>query len=146
MPSPGPDQSQQHTPEAPISSQSRSPHLLPLHRLAVQPIPSGVRGALVHYVSAQPDGPLDVTWLAAEAPRLPLGRIRLHWEPGSLAGWNVTAHLGLATTEVHLASWPAAPDDWPRLVRPTLHEVLGLCTALAVATAALDLSNHLAEV
>ena len=146
MPSPGPDRAHQHTPEAPIPPQSRPSHLLPLHRLAVHPIPSGVRGALVHRVSALPDGPLDVTWLPTETPRLPLGRIRLHWEPASLAGWNVTAHLGLATTEVHLASWPAAPDDWPHLVRPTLHEVLGLCAALAVATAALDLSNRLAQV
>ncbi|MYT17838.1 hypothetical protein YWIDRAFT_07475 [Streptomyces sp. SceaMP-e96] len=109
-------------------------------------MPSGVRGALVERVSARPDGPLDVTWLAAEAPGLPRGRIRLRWEPASLAGWDVTAHLGLATGEVHLASWPAAPADWPRLVRPTLHEVLGLSAALAVATAALDLSNRLAQV
>ncbi|MGV4927611.1 esterase [Streptomyces sp. BHT-5-2] len=105
-----------------------------------------MRGVLVERVSALPDGPLDVTWLAAETPRLPLGRVRLHWGPASLAGWNVTAHLGLATTEVHLASWPAAPDDWPILVRPTVHEVLGLCAALAVATAALDLSNRLIQV
>ncbi|MFJ8392159.1 esterase [Streptomyces sp. NPDC094144] len=109
-------------------------------------MPSTTRGALVQHVSALPDGPLDVTWLGPEAPRLPLGHIRLHWEPAPLAGWDVTAHLGLATTEVHLASWPSAPDDWPRLVRPTLHEVLGLCAALAVATAALDLSNRLAQV
>ncbi|MEV4881377.1 esterase [Streptomyces cyaneofuscatus] len=109
-------------------------------------MPDGVRGALVRRVSARPDGPLDVTWLATGASRLPLGRIGLHWEPASLIGWNVTAHLGLATTEVHLASWLAAPDDWPRLVRPTLHEVLGLCAALAVATAALDLSDRLAQV
>ncbi|WP_269084794.1 hypothetical protein [Streptacidiphilus anmyonensis] len=44
---------------------------------------------------------------------------------------------------MHLASWPAAPDYWPRLVRPTIHEVLGLCPALA--TAALK-SNRLAQV
>ncbi|MFE3774527.1 esterase [Streptomyces sp. NPDC059122] len=109
-------------------------------------MPSNVRGVLVERVSALPDGPLDVTWLAAETPKLPLGRVRLHWEPASLAGWNVTAHLGLATTEVHLASWPAAPDNWPSLVRPTVHEVLGLCAALAVATAALGLSNRLIQV
>lgn len=109
-------------------------------------MPSAMRGALVQRVSALTDGPLDVTWLAVETPRLPLGRICLHWEPASLAGWDVTAHLGLATAEVHLASWPAAPDDWPRLVRPTLREVRGLCAALAVATAALDLSNRLAQV
>ncbi|MCX4398840.1 MULTISPECIES: esterase [unclassified Streptomyces] len=109
-------------------------------------MPDGVRGALVQRVSARSDGPLDVTWLAAGTPRLPLGHIRLHWEPASLAGWDVTAHLGLTTTEVLLASWPAAPDHWPRLVHPTVHEVLGLCAALTVATTALDLSNHLAEV
>ncbi|MEW5626523.1 esterase [Streptomyces hydrogenans] len=109
-------------------------------------MPDGVRGALIQRVSPQCDGSLDVTWLPADAPKLPLGRIRLCWEPTSRAGWNVSAHLGLATTEVHLASWPAAPDDWPRLVRPTLHEVTGLCAALMFATAALDLSNRLAEV
>lgn len=109
-------------------------------------MPAGVRGALVQRVSALPEGPLDVSWLAAGVPELPLGRIRLYWEPASRAGWDVTAHLGLATTEVLLASWPAAPDNWPRMVRPTLHEVTGLCAALAVATVALDLSNRLAEV
>ncbi|WP_399890700.1 esterase [Streptomyces sp. BBFR51] len=109
-------------------------------------MPDGVCGALVRRVSARPDGPLAITWLADGTPRLPLGRIRLHWEPASLAGWDVTAHLGLATTEVHLASWLAAPDDWPRLVRPTVHEVIGLCSALTFATDALDLSNRLAEV
>ncbi|MFD6345019.1 esterase [Streptomyces roseolus] len=109
-------------------------------------MPDGVRGALVQRVSRRYDGPLDITWLPAEAPKLALGRIRLHWEPASRAGWNVSAHLGLATTEVHLASWPSAPDNWPRLIRPTLYEVTGLCSALAFATAALDLSNRLAEV
>ncbi|GAV38264.1 esterase [Streptomyces acidiscabies] len=107
-------------------------------------MPNYARGALVQRVSHLPDGPLDVTWLTAETPRIPFGRVRLHWEPAPLSGWNVTAHLGLATGEVHLASWPAAPDNWPHLIHPTLHEVRGLCTALAVARAALDLSNHLA--
>ncbi|NBE51649.1 esterase [Streptomyces boluensis] len=109
-------------------------------------MPDGVRGALVRRVSPQPDGPLDITWLAAGTPRLPLGRVLLYWEPASLMGWDVTAQLGLATAEVHLGSWPGAPDDWPRLVRPTVHEVIGLCAALAFATDALDLSNRLAEV
>lgn len=107
-------------------------------------MPTGVRGALVQRVCARPDGPLDVIWLAPDAVRLPLGRIRLHWEPASLTGWDVTAHLSLAAAEVHLASWPSAPDDWPRLVHPTVHEVTGLANALALATAALDLSNSLA--
>ncbi|MFG2816202.1 esterase [Streptomyces sp. NPDC048410] len=108
-------------------------------------MPDGVHGALVRRVSARPDGPLDVTWLTNGTLRLPLGRIRLQWAPAPLGGWDVTAHLGLATTEVHLASWPAAPDDWPLLVRPTVHEVTGLCAALTFATDALDLSNHLAD-
>lgn len=135
-----------NTEETSISTRSRPPSVLPLHQLAVHPMPDGVRGALVRHVSARPDGPLDVIWLSAEAPRLPLGRIRLHWEPAPHPGWDITAHLGLANTEVHLASWPAAPDHWPHLIRPTVHEVMGLCAALAVATDALDLSNHLAEV
>ncbi|MEW1889720.1 esterase [Streptomyces sp. NPDC085659] len=109
-------------------------------------MPDGVRGALVQRVSAAPDGPLDVTWRAAGAPRLLLGRILLRWEPASPTCWDVTAHLGLATTEVHLASWPSAPDGWPSLIRPTLHEVTGLCAALAFATDALNLSTRLAEV
>ncbi|AJF68553.1 hypothetical protein [Streptomyces vietnamensis] len=109
-------------------------------------MPDGVRGALVQRVSSRHDGSLDVMWLAAGTPRLPLGRICLRWEPASRSGWDVSAHLGLASTEAHLASWPAAPDDWPRLVRPTLYEVTGLCAALAFATDALDFSNRLAEV
>ncbi|MFE7124939.1 esterase [Streptomyces sp. NPDC057617] len=108
-------------------------------------MPPGVCGALVHRVCAVPDGPFEITWLPADAPSLPPGRIRLHWEPASAAGWNITAHLGLPTTEVLLATWPNAPDTWPRLVRPTLYEVTGLCAALGVATAALGLANHLAE-
>ncbi|MEU6341851.1 esterase [Streptomyces sp. NPDC046977] len=109
-------------------------------------MPPEVRGAQVQHVSALPEGPLDTSWFPAGTPELPLGHICLHWEPASHAGWDVTAHLGLDTTEVLLASWPAAPDDWPRLVRPTIHEVTGLCAALAVATSAPDLSNRLAGV
>ncbi|MFI5662273.1 esterase [Streptomyces sp. NPDC051684] len=109
-------------------------------------MPHGAHGALVRRVSTRPDGPLDVSWLTARTPRPAVGRIRLCWEPAPLSGWDVTAHLGLTTTEVHLGSWPAAPDDWPSLVRPTLYEVTGLCTALAFATDALDLSNRLAGV
>ena len=109
-------------------------------------MPNDTDGALVRRISGLPDGPLDIAWLPAGATRLPLGRIRLRWEPASRAGWTVHAHLGLSTTEVLLARWPGAPDDWPELVRPTLYEVTGLCQALAFATAALDLSNRLAEV
>ncbi|WP_258036301.1 hypothetical protein [Streptomyces sp. SM10] len=45
-----------------------------------------------------------------------------------------------------LGSWPSTPDDWPRLVRPTLYEVTGLCAALSFATDALNLSDWLAGV
>lgn len=109
-------------------------------------MPHGVYSALVQRVSPRPDGPLDVIWLATGTPRLTLGRIRLRWEPASRNGWDVTMHLGLTTAEVLLGSWPAAPDDWPCLVRPTLYEVTGLCAALSLATDALDLSNWLAGV
>lgn len=108
-------------------------------------MPTGTGGALVRRISGLPDGPFDVVWLPTPAARLSLGRIRLRWEPASHTGWIVHAHLGLATTEVLLARWPAAPADWPDLVRPTLYEVTGLCQALAYATAALDLSNQLAD-
>ncbi|MFB7950161.1 esterase [Kitasatospora phosalacinea] len=107
-------------------------------------MPAGVRGALVRSIPSDHGHPIGVLWLPADAPRLSLGRISLRWEPATGAGWDVTAHLGLATTEVHLASWLAAPDDWPHLVRPTVHEVTGLCRALALATAGLDFSNRLA--
>ncbi|MBD0692446.1 esterase [Streptomyces sp. CBMA123] len=108
-------------------------------------MPPWASGALVRRVPADPGQPIEVLWLPDSAPRPPFGRILLRWEKAPEAGWDVTARLGLATTDVHLATWPAAPDDWPRLVRPTLHEVTGLCSALAVATAALELANRLTD-
>ncbi|MBD0740267.1 esterase [Streptomyces sp. CBMA29] len=104
-------------------------------------MPTGTGGALVRRISGLPGGPLDVIWLPTPATRLPLGRIRLLWEPAPHAGWTVHAHLGLATTEVLLAPLAAAPDHWPNLIRPTLYEVTGLCHALAYATTVLDLSK-----
>jgi hypothetical protein len=56
----------------------------------------------------------------------------------------VTAHLGLATTEVLLANWPDLYGDWTSVVHPTLLEVFGLHAALTVATDALCLANRLA--
>ncbi|MET8626605.1 esterase [Kitasatospora sp. NPDC004669] len=108
-------------------------------------MPPWASGALVRRVPTDPDRPIEVLWIPATASSLPFGRILLRWEKAPEAGWDVTAHLGLATTDVRLATWPAAPDDWSRLVRPTLYEVTGLCSALAVATAALELSNRLAD-
>ncbi|GAA2999739.1 hypothetical protein GCM10010519_35420 [Streptomyces lactacystinicus] len=104
-------------------------------------MPPGTSGAPVHSVPASPDQPIKVSWAPTPAPRLPLGRIRLRWEPATGAGWDVTAHLGLATTEVHLATWTAATDGWPRLIHPTLREVTALCSALAVATTALRVAT-----
>ncbi|MGW0885624.1 hypothetical protein [Streptomyces sp. NPDC002671] len=45
-----------------------------------------MRDTLVQRVSALPEGPLDVSWLPAGTPELPLGCIRLHWEPADRAG------------------------------------------------------------
>jgi hypothetical protein len=118
-----------------------SPDVTALALLALHPMPPGVHGALVHRITADPSGPLR--WLPADAPPLRLGQILLLWEPATHHGMDVTARLGLATTEVLLATWPAAPDDWPHLVRHTLAEVTTLCSALAVATAALEFSNRL---
>lgn len=109
---------------------------------AVQSLPPGTRGALVHRAPLAPGHPITASWLPPDAQPLRLGQILLHWERAE-AGWNVTARLGLAATEVHLASWEGTNDDWPDLVRPTLHEVRGLCSALAVASSALVRSLHL---
>ncbi|GAA1890639.1 hypothetical protein GCM10009753_19160 [Streptantibioticus ferralitis] len=62
-----------------------------------------------------------------------------------IGGMDVTAHLGLATGGVLLATWPGLVGDWSRIVRTTLYEVTGLCAAVTVAKAALHLANHLAE-
>ena len=104
-----------------------------------------MRGALVRSAPAAGGGPITVAWLTADTPPLHLGQILLHWLPSDTGGWHVTAYLGLHNTEVHLATWTNANSHWPTLIRPTLHEVRGLCSALAVATAALNLSNQLAE-
>ncbi|MFE7318240.1 hypothetical protein ACFU7T_34855 [Streptomyces sp. NPDC057555] len=58
---------------------------------------------------------------------------------------DVTARLGLATTEVTLATWPNLHGDWTPIVHPTLFEVAGLHAALSVATDALNLANRLAN-
>ncbi|MFF2616868.1 esterase [Kitasatospora sp. NPDC058046] len=108
-------------------------------------MPPWASGALVHSVPAHTGHPIKVLWIPHTAPQLPFGRILLRWEPAPEAGWDVTARLGLATTVVPLATWPAAGDDWPHLIHPTLREVTGLCSALLVATAALELANRLAD-
>ncbi|WP_411573554.1 hypothetical protein [Streptomyces fradiae] len=56
---------------------------------------------------------------------------------------DVTARLGLASTEVTLATWPNLHGDWTSVVRPTLLETIGLHSALSVAIDALHLANRL---
>ncbi|WP_257134322.1 hypothetical protein [Streptomyces sp. st77] len=58
---------------------------------------------------------------------------------------DVTAHLGLASTDVTLATWPNLHGDWTPVVHPTLLETIGLHTALSVAIDALRLANRLAD-
>lgn len=103
-------------------------------RFALHPVPPWASGALVHSVPTHTSHPVKVLWVPNTAPLLPFDRILLRWEPAPKAGWDITAHLGLAATVVPLAIWPAAGDIWPRLVRPTLREVTGLCSVLTVAT------------
>ncbi len=54
----------------------------------------------IRRVSAQPNGPLGVTWLATRTPRLPLGRIRLRWEPASLTFTTNALNLSNRFAEV----------------------------------------------
>ncbi|NEA37691.1 esterase [Streptomyces sp. SID11385] len=108
-------------------------------------MPPGVRGALIRHVPQATNRPIHIAWQSPDATPLRHGHTLLAWQLSQHTGWDVTAHLGLPTGEVLLASWPALPSHWPRIVRPTLYEVHGLCAGLAIATAALDLANHLAE-
>ncbi|GLF95539.1 hypothetical protein [Streptomyces yaizuensis] len=50
---------------------------------------------------------------------------------------DVTAHLGLNTMDVILATWPNLHGDWSTTVHPTVYETLALHAALRVATKAL---------
>lgn len=69
----------------------------------------------------------------------------LSWTPAAEGGMDVTARLGLVSTEVILANWPGLKDDWSQTVHPTVYEVIGLHAALSVATDALHLANRLAD-
>ncbi|MFF7262226.1 hypothetical protein ACFZCL_18355 [Streptomyces sp. NPDC008159] len=127
--------------EEPISTYvSARPPLAALSSLTTRPMPDGVRGALVHHVSATPDGPFLTCWMAADHPnRVPPGRILLSWNPAPDSGMDVTARLGLPGAEVLLATWPQLAGDWSRTVHPTVVEVMGLHSALTLATAVLEL-------
>ncbi|MFF4953238.1 esterase [Streptomyces chattanoogensis] len=76
--------------------------------------------------------------------RLRPGSILLTWKASTRGGMDVTALLGLATTEDTLAIWPTLNGDWTPLVHPSLFEVTGLHAALSVATDAVNLAHHLA--
>ncbi|MGH4028733.1 esterase [Actinomycetota bacterium Odt1-20B] len=90
--------------------------------------------------------PIAASWLSAQdaAPLRP-GSVLLRWEPAHHGAMNVNAHLGLASSEVLLATWPNLHGDWTSIVHPTLLEVVGLHAALSVAIGALDLANRLAD-
>ncbi|MGW1279324.1 hypothetical protein ACWD4V_20580 [Streptomyces tsukubensis] len=47
---------------------------------------------------------------------------------------DVTAHLGLNTMDVTLATWPNLHGDWSTTVHPTVYEALALHAALRVAS------------
>lgn len=108
-------------------------------------MPDSARGALLHTIPRLPTSPIRAVWTTALNPeRLRPGAILLSWEPNA-DGMDVTAHLGLAASEVVLATWPALRGDWTPIVHPTLFEVTALHAALRVATDALHLANHLAS-
>ncbi|MFD1660187.1 hypothetical protein ACFSL4_18780 [Streptomyces caeni] len=103
-------------------------------------MPDGIRGALVHHVSDNPDHALTISWLEADRPNLvPPGRILLSWTPTHDSGTNVTAYLGLPTSEVLLATWPGLTGEWSHIVHPTVIEVTGLHSALTLSTLVLKL-------
>jgi hypothetical protein len=103
-------------------------------------MPADVRGAVVHHASATPADAFQISWLAADHPdRVPPGRILLSWNPAPDSGMDVTAHLGLPGAEVLLATWPGLTGDWSGIIRPTVVEVIGLHSALALATVVLEL-------
>lgn len=129
---------------SPINSSDSSQHLL-LSDLVHHPMPPSVRGALLRCVPPHPTQPIHTVWITdVEPERLHPGSILLSWKTSLGDGMDVAAHLRLASAEVLLASWPDLHGDWTAVVHPTLHEVIGLHTALSIATDALQLANHLA--
>ncbi|MGW1281734.1 esterase [Streptomyces tsukubensis] len=113
--------------------------LFPLHEATRRPMPQGVRGALVREVSPHPGDILRTTWHPATTgrrARLGPGALLLTWTPSPSGGMDVTAHLGLNTLDVTLATWPNLHGDWSTIVHPTVYEALALHAALRVATKA----------
>ncbi|MEU0836622.1 hypothetical protein [Streptomyces sp. NPDC005969] len=98
-------------------------------------MPADVRGAIVTAVG----GRLLATWMPLSGPsRLPQGRVLLSCTPAADDRTDVTAHLGLAGTQVLLAFWPGLRSGWCGVVRPTVAEVTELHAALRLATVALN--------
>jgi hypothetical protein len=108
-------------------------------------MPAGTCGAVVCESAASHQRQVRIRWVGAAQSRLAFGQILLSWKPAANGGMDVTAHLGLATDDVLLATWPGLVGDWSHVVRTTLYEVTGLCAAFTVAKAALHLANHIAE-
>lgn len=108
-----------------------------LSALTGEPMPADVLGALVTPVQDR----LMATWMPVSGPsRIPRGRVRLSWTSAGDERMDVTAHLGLADTQVLLAVWPGLLGDWAGVVFPTVAEVTKLHAALGLATAALKRS------
>lgn len=114
--------------------------LFPLRAATRRPVPDGYRGALVREVSPHPGDILRATWHptpTGRRDRLGPGALLLTWTPSPSGGMDVTAHLGLNTTDVTLATWPSLHGDWSTTIHPTVYETLALHAALRVATKAL---------
>ncbi|MFD7135246.1 hypothetical protein [Streptomyces sp. NPDC059894] len=106
-----------------------------LSALTREPMPADVLGALV----TPEHGRFMATWMPVSGPsRVPQGRVRLSWTSAGDDRMDVTAHLGLARTQVLLAVWPGLRGDWSGVVSPTVTEVTELHAALRVATVALE--------
>ncbi|MFJ2241780.1 hypothetical protein [Streptomyces sp. NPDC087859] len=106
-----------------------------LSTLTRQPMPGGVRGAIVTPVH----GTLMATWVPLEdSSRIPQGHVLLAWTPGGEGRTDVVAHLGLAGAQVLLAVWPGLRGEWSDVVRPTVAEVTELHAALRLVTVVLD--------
>lgn len=89
----------------PTASPTNSSNDLILSDLVRRPMPRSVRGALLRSVPPL----VHAVWIdGPRSGRLRPGSILLSWEPSLPGGMDVTAHLGLATTEVPLANHLAA--------------------------------------
>jgi hypothetical protein len=111
---------------------------VPLNSLTAAPMADGMHGVLVENVGTAPKGVFAVTWVPTDTRARPArGTVLLAWEQHA-DGCDVTARLGLARSEVLLGVWPSLRGDWSDTVRPTVAEVLGIHSALDLATVLLE--------